>query len=163
MSKLLNFQNNIDEFILFDIMKAVWQPIHIVVKLVYENEQENLSVSFDCCWGVRPRYLWNSKDPLTGQQIIEEAKKDESNSWQERSIFLFLNSLMDKKFIESVGFVRAGKTYARTFQYCPVPSSTPSWWTLLWPTRNLSFSSVLLKLSTRPMMRSKTNPLSSSF
>lgn len=49
MSKLLNFQNNIDEFILFDIMKAVWQPIHIVVKLVYENEQENLSVSFDCC------------------------------------------------------------------------------------------------------------------
>lgn len=50
--------------------------------------------------------LWNSKDPLTGQQIIEEAKKDESNSWQERSIFLFLNSLMDKKFIESVGFVR---------------------------------------------------------
>ena len=30
--------------------------------------------------------LWNSKDPLTGQQIIEEAKKDESNSWQERSI-----------------------------------------------------------------------------
>lgn len=22
--------------------------------------------------------LWNSKDPLTGQQIIEEAKKDES-------------------------------------------------------------------------------------
>ena len=23
---------------------------------------------------------------------------------------------MDKKFIESVGFVRAGKTYARTFQ-----------------------------------------------
>ena len=60
--------------------------------------------------------LWNSKDPLTGQQIIEEAKKDESNSWQERSIFLFLNSLMDKKFIESVGFVRAGKTYARTFQ-----------------------------------------------
>lgn len=60
--------------------------------------------------------LWNSKDPLTGQQIIEEAKKDESNSWQERSIFLFLNSLMDKKFIESIGFVRAGKTYARTFQ-----------------------------------------------
>lgn len=59
--------------------------------------------------------LWNSKDPLTGQQIIEEAKMDESNSWQERSIFLFLNSLMDKKFIESVGFVRAGKTYARTF------------------------------------------------
>ena len=54
--------------------------------------------------------LWNSKDPLTGQQIIE------GNSWQERSIFLFLNSLMDKKFIESVGFVRAGKTYARTFQ-----------------------------------------------
>ena len=47
---------------------------------------------------------------------MEEAKKDESNSWQERSIFLFLNSLMDKKFIESVGFVRAGKTYARTFQ-----------------------------------------------
>lgn len=49
--------------------------------------------------------LWNSKDPLTGQQIVEEAKKDESNSWQERSIFLFLNSLMDKKFIESVGFL----------------------------------------------------------
>lgn len=60
--------------------------------------------------------LWNSKEPLTGQQIIEEAKKDETNSWQERSIFSFINGLMDKKFVESVGFVRAGKTYARTFQ-----------------------------------------------
>ena len=40
--------------------------------------------------------LWNSKDPLTGQQIVEEAKKDESNSWQGRSMFRFLTSLMDK-------------------------------------------------------------------
>lgn len=72
--------------------------------------------------------LWNSKDPLTGQQIIEEAKKDESNSWQERSIFLFLNSLMDKKFIESVGFVRAGKPMQEpSSRYCPAPSSTHSW------------------------------------
>lgn len=60
--------------------------------------------------------LWNSKEPLTGQQIVDEAKKDETNSWQGRSIFSFINSLLDKKFIESVGFVRAGKTYARTFQ-----------------------------------------------
>lgn len=60
--------------------------------------------------------LWNSKEPLTGQQIVDEAKKDETNSWQGRSIFSFINSLLGKKFIESVGFVRAGKTYARTFQ-----------------------------------------------
>lgn len=60
--------------------------------------------------------LWNSKEPLTGQQIVDEAKKDETNSWQGRSIFSFISSLLDKKFIESVGFVRAGKTYARTFQ-----------------------------------------------
>ncbi len=61
--------------------------------------------------------LWNSKeDPLTGQQIIEEAKRTKAILGRSARFFLFLNSLMDKKFIESVGFVRAGKTYARTFQ-----------------------------------------------
>ena len=34
----------------------------------------------------------------------------------ERSIFSMLNSLMEKGVLREVGFVRSGKTYARTFE-----------------------------------------------
>ena len=36
--------------------------------------------------------------------------------WKERSIFSMLNSLMEKGVLREVGFVRSGKTYARTFE-----------------------------------------------
>lgn len=36
--------------------------------------------------------------------------------WKERSIFSMLNSLMEKGVLKEVGFVRSGKTYARTFE-----------------------------------------------
>ena len=40
----------------------------------------------------------------------------EDRKWKERSIFSMLNSLMAKGVLREVGFVRSGKTYARTFE-----------------------------------------------
>lgn len=62
--------------------------------------------------------LWSAKKPLTQQQIVEQAGED--RVFKERSIFLLLNHLMERKLIQEVGFVRSGKTYARTFK--PVKS-----------------------------------------
>lgn len=59
--------------------------------------------------------LWNSKDPMTQLGIIDAAKTNETLTWKERSIFSMLNSLLEKGMIKEEGFVRSGKTYARTF------------------------------------------------
>ena len=49
-------------------------------------------------------------------QIIEAAAEKGELTWKERSIFSMLNSLMEKGAIVADGFVRSGKTYARTFK-----------------------------------------------
>ena len=59
--------------------------------------------------------LWASKEPLTQLRIIEAAKANETLTWKERSIFSMLNALLEKGMIKEDGFVRSGKTYARTF------------------------------------------------
>ena len=59
--------------------------------------------------------LWESKEPLTQQQIVDTAESKGILCWKARSVFSLLNSLIGKKLIEEVGMVRAGKTYARTF------------------------------------------------
>lgn len=59
--------------------------------------------------------LWESKEPLTQQQIVDTAESKGILCWKARSVFCLLNSLIGKKLIEEVGMVRAGKTYARTF------------------------------------------------
>lgn len=59
--------------------------------------------------------LWESKAPLTQQQIVDTAAEKGILNWKARSIFSLLNSLIEKKLIKEVGMVRAGKTYARTF------------------------------------------------
>ena len=59
--------------------------------------------------------LWNSKEPMTQLGIIDAAKTAETLTWKERSIFSMLNSLLEKGMIKEDGFVRSGKTYARTF------------------------------------------------
>lgn len=72
--------------------------------------------------------LWNSKDPLTGQQIVEEAKKDESNSWQERSIFYFSTASWTRSLSRaSASFVQARPMREPSSRYCLAPSSTPGW------------------------------------
>lgn len=59
--------------------------------------------------------LWASKEPLSQQQIIDEVARQKLQIFKDRSIFTLLNNLKDKKLIAEVGFVRSGKTYARTF------------------------------------------------
>lgn len=61
------------------------------------------------------RILWESKEPLTQQQIVDTAESKGILCWKARSVFSLLNNLIEKKLIEEVGMVRAGKTYARTF------------------------------------------------
>ena len=39
--------------------------------------------------------LWNSKDPLTGQQIIEEAKKDEMGEYDPEEILFVVQGEME--------------------------------------------------------------------
>lgn len=59
--------------------------------------------------------LWESKVPLTHQQIVDTATEKGILNWKARSTFSLLNSLIEKKLIDEVGMVRAGKTYTRTF------------------------------------------------
>lgn len=56
----------------------------------------------------------------------EVVKTCVDRKWKERSIFSMLNSLMEKGVLREVGFVRSGKTYARTFDLpCPTLSTWP--------------------------------------
>lgn len=61
------------------------------------------------------KVLWNSKKPMSQQQIIDATKENGDLFWKERSVFALINSLMRKGLIKEDGMVRAGKTYARTF------------------------------------------------
>lgn len=63
--------------------------------------------------------LWNAERPLSGTEITAAAKE---KSWKSSSIHVLLNSLLNKKAIEQVGFVKSGKGYARTF--APAITST---------------------------------------
>lgn len=69
--------------------------------------------------------LWSVKEPLSQQQIVMVASDSGEMTFKERSIFTLLNGLMDKGMVQEAGFVRSGKTYARTFQ----PTMTrPEWY-----------------------------------
>jgi predicted transcriptional regulator len=59
--------------------------------------------------------FWDSKKALSQAQVIEKAEEDGNRNWKERSIFSIINNLLAKGLIQADGFVRAGKTYARTF------------------------------------------------
>lgn len=57
--------------------------------------------------------FWQADHPMAQTEVI---KTCEDRKWKERSIFSMLNSLMAKGVLQEVGFVRSGKTYARTFE-----------------------------------------------
>lgn len=63
--------------------------------------------------------LWNAERALSGAEITANAKE---KSWKSSSIHVLLNSLLNKKAIEQVGFIKSGKGFART--YAPVITST---------------------------------------
>ena len=56
--------------------------------------------------------FWQADHPMAQTEVIHTC---EDRKWKERSIFSMLNSLMAKGVLREVGFVRSGKTYARTF------------------------------------------------
>lgn len=43
--------------------------------------------------------LWESKEPLTQQQIVDTAESKGILCWKARSVFCLLNSLIGKKLI----------------------------------------------------------------
>lgn len=57
--------------------------------------------------------FWKADHPMAQTEVVSTCV---DRKWKERSIFSMLNSLMDKGVLQEVGFVRSGKTYARTFE-----------------------------------------------
>ena len=57
--------------------------------------------------------FWKADHPMAQTEVVNTCV---DRKWKERSIFSMLNSLMEKGLLHEVGFVRSGKTYARTFE-----------------------------------------------
>lgn len=57
--------------------------------------------------------FWQADRPMAQTEVVTTCV---DRKWKERSIFSMLNSLMEKGVLREVGFVRSGKTYARTFE-----------------------------------------------
>jgi len=56
--------------------------------------------------------MWQAAKPLTGTEI---RKRSVGKTWKDSSIHIILNKLLDKGAIEEYGFVKDGKSIARTF------------------------------------------------
>lgn len=57
--------------------------------------------------------FWQADHAMAQTEVVSTCVE---RKWKERSIFSMLNSLMEKGVLREVGFVRSGKTYARTFE-----------------------------------------------
>ena len=57
--------------------------------------------------------FWQADHAMAQTEVVATCV---DRKWKERSIFSMLNSLMEKGVLREVGFVRSGKTYARTFE-----------------------------------------------
>lgn len=55
--------------------------------------------------------LWDADRPLSRGDILMSGRR----SWKDRSIFVLINGLLEKQMIQTVGMVKSGKVYARTF------------------------------------------------
>jgi len=56
--------------------------------------------------------LWASQEPMSSAALLDGIPQ---RKWKERSIFAILDGLLKKELIYEAGFVRRGKTIARTF------------------------------------------------
>jgi len=66
--------------------------------------------------------FWNSTSPLTANDLLSVCI---GRTWKTRSVFPLVKKLLEKGFLSEVGFVRCGKTYARTFR--PAISRVEYW------------------------------------
>ena len=57
--------------------------------------------------------FWKADHAMAQTEVVSTCVE---RKWKERSIFSMLNTLMEKGVLREVGFVRSGKTYARTFE-----------------------------------------------
>lgn len=57
--------------------------------------------------------MWDQEEALTATEIIKVSGDKE---WKDSSVHLLVNALLEKKFIEVVGFKKTTKNYARTFK-----------------------------------------------
>ncbi|MFR3345691.1 MAG: BlaI/MecI/CopY family transcriptional regulator [Anaerobutyricum sp.] len=57
--------------------------------------------------------MWEQEEALTATEIIKASGDKE---WKNSSVHLLVNALLEKKFIEVVGFKKTTKNYARTFK-----------------------------------------------
>lgn len=57
--------------------------------------------------------LWEAGRPITSAEIVQLSV---DKTWKSSSIHILINSLLKKKAIREVGFVRAGKGFSRTFE-----------------------------------------------
>ena len=57
--------------------------------------------------------FWQADHAMAQTEVVKTCV---DRKWKERSIFSMLNCLMEKGVLREVGFVRSGKTYARTFE-----------------------------------------------
>lgn len=56
--------------------------------------------------------LWNRGEPMSSAALIEAIPQ---RKWKKRSVFAIIDGLLEKGLIYEAGFVRRGKTIARTF------------------------------------------------
>lgn len=56
--------------------------------------------------------LWRSQEPMSSAALIDAIPQ---RKWKERSVFAIIDGLLKKGLIYEAGFVRRGKTIARTF------------------------------------------------
>ena len=65
--------------------------------------------------------FWKADHPMAQTEVVSTCVDRQLQfafyrKWKERSIFSMLSSLMEKGVLKESGFVRSGKTYARTFE-----------------------------------------------
>lgn len=100
-------------------MRVVYNRINgkciIFLKVGVFNGKSKSSLPFDSRRGVCYDCFWNSKKAMPQADVIKKAEENGIRNWKERSIFSIINNLLAKGLIQADGFVRAGKTYARTF------------------------------------------------
>ncbi len=56
--------------------------------------------------------LWGSDEPLSRSDLLS---RSEEKTWKDSSVYILLNSLLEKGAITEAGLVRRRKTYGRTF------------------------------------------------
>lgn len=56
--------------------------------------------------------FWAAGKPLSQPELLAQAGQ---KSWKDSSVYILINSLLEKGMLREEGFVRSGKAYARTF------------------------------------------------